>query len=250
MGPDAGLASMQACWDCRNKELGAFLHSPLIDELRALERLSNAHHSSRAALERATPAQASGPAGAERLPQVAEHSGAVDSATGRAAVPPSQLTSTSLQKHSISAAQTMATSEGAAIWSTTGCQGCSTDRHSSSVYMCTRQSVSVSFPLLLRVPHASWQVTPRRWTQRRPMCVQRPRQPPHSRRTPPQATPRAQATPPSPPPFAAPSAWCADHRPKTLMLRPALCFSRTTKVDALGLEAGSAGGMMSLVLCR
>ena len=29
----------QACWDCRNMDLGAFLHSPLMAELEALEKL-------------------------------------------------------------------------------------------------------------------------------------------------------------------------------------------------------------------
>ncbi len=42
-------AFLQVCWDCRNKELGAFLHSPLIDELRALEALSEAHRTTDAA---------------------------------------------------------------------------------------------------------------------------------------------------------------------------------------------------------
>ena len=32
-------ARMQACWDCRNMDLGAFLHSPLMAELEALEKL-------------------------------------------------------------------------------------------------------------------------------------------------------------------------------------------------------------------
>jgi hypothetical protein len=104
---------LQACWDCRNKELGSFLHSPLIDELRALERLSNAHHSSRAALERVTPAKSSGPAASERLPQVAEHGGGAVPATGRAAVPPLPLGSMSTQQTSTAAAA-MASSEGTA----------------------------------------------------------------------------------------------------------------------------------------
>lgn len=46
----------QACWDCRNKELGAFLHSPLMDELRALEALSDAHRQGLPASPRAAAA--------------------------------------------------------------------------------------------------------------------------------------------------------------------------------------------------
>lgn len=54
--PSAYLAddswhARQTCWDCRNKDLGAFLHSPLIDELRALEALSEAHHSGRISID-------------------------------------------------------------------------------------------------------------------------------------------------------------------------------------------------------
>lgn len=47
---------VQACWDCRNKELGAFLHSPLMDELRALEALSEAHKQGLASSPRAAAA--------------------------------------------------------------------------------------------------------------------------------------------------------------------------------------------------
>lgn len=32
-------AALQACWDCRNMDMGAFLHSPLMAELEALEKL-------------------------------------------------------------------------------------------------------------------------------------------------------------------------------------------------------------------
>ncbi len=46
----------QACWDCRNKELGAFLHSPLMDELQALEALSDANREGLAASPRAAAA--------------------------------------------------------------------------------------------------------------------------------------------------------------------------------------------------
>ena len=51
-----GMSRRQACWDCRNKELGAFLHSPLMDELRALEALSDAHRQGLPASPRAAAA--------------------------------------------------------------------------------------------------------------------------------------------------------------------------------------------------
>jgi hypothetical protein len=109
------LRAVQACWDCRNKELGAFLHSPLIDELRALERLSDAHHSSQGTLERVTPPHTSRLALLSRRSK-AQAACAEHSASGRAASPLASVQAL----NPAAAARTMASSEGTSC-STAGC---------------------------------------------------------------------------------------------------------------------------------